>query len=89
MKRKFYGIAYTYNVGSVRNRLKKLGYEADPEYEGDLPFIYISGSVDGFSWFEEANYNAPVLTMHGMVDCTNNDDLFFAIAALRDDTDFM
>lgn len=89
MKRKFYGIAYTHNVGYVRNQLKKLGYTAHPMYEGDLPFIYISGSIDDFSWYEEANYHAPVLTMHGMVDCTDNDTLFFAIAALRDDTDFM
>ena len=69
----------------LKDKLKKLGYKdvGKVRYHGEPQYIYCNGSV----FYEspciiEERYNA-------FIDCDDNEDLFIALAALRDDSDYM
>lgn len=74
----------------LRLRLEELGYEKSMLFEGDLPYLYTNICKGGElkSSYDEANFDAPILfhTNGSIINCKGNEDLFLAIAALRDDS---
>lgn len=69
----------------LKEKLKELGYKdvGKVRYYGESQYIYCEGRV----FYEspciiEARYNT-------FIDCGDNEELFLAIAALRDDSDYM
>ena len=79
------------NTKSLQYKLEKLGYKKSVFFQGDLPFIYVGDSNTLGAEYNEANYDAPILfhTNNSKIDCGTNEELFLAIAALRDDSDYM
>lgn len=79
------------NTKSLRYKLEKLGYKKSVFFQGDLPFIYVGDSNTLGAEYNEANYDAPILfhTNNSKIDCGTNEELFLAIAALRDNSDYM
>ena len=69
----------------LKEKLKELGYKdvGKARYYGESQYIYCEGRI----FYEspctiEARYNT-------FIDCGVNEELFLAIAALRDDSDYM
>ena len=88
------------NTKELRDKLEDLGYEEYPYgYIGDENLYaesYREGWFDGMEWHvtgEIPNYDSTtdddVKGGDYGVDCGVNEDLFLAIAALRDDSDYM
>ena len=73
------------NTQEIRNKLSKIGYLESAFYCGDLSNLCVN--VLGNGEYDEANDYAPLLC--NAIDCGDNEDLFLAIAARRDDTDYM
>lgn len=70
------------NTPELRKKLEELGYNRHPSY-GDNEYLYLNR---GFYHTNVVGYSEEI---ERMVDCGNNEELFLAIAALRDDTDYM
>ena len=68
------------NTQELRDRLSKIGYCESVFYCGDLSNLCVN--VLGNGEYDEANNYAPLLC--NAIDCGYNEDLFLAIAALRD-----
>lgn len=89
------------NTPELRKKLEKLGYKICIccEFDGAyiLKNLINNGTIHGFGYYsedsgfknkEEMIKNFEVNSAeNGRVDCGTNEDLFLAIAALRDDTD--
>lgn len=71
------------NTQELRNKLSEIGYLESAFYCGDLSNLCVN--VLGNGEYDESNDYAPLLC--DAIDCWENEDLFLAIAALRDDTD--
>lgn len=74
------------NTANIRNRLRGLGYYCNP-YIG---WNNLYTSIFGFSSvcsMEDNDMNAMSARMGNIIDCGTNEELFIAIASLRDDTD--
>lgn len=84
------------NTPELRKKIEELGYE--PSYQMTLyPNAYKNIAVCNF--FGSRYYGVSddettrpgditdAIKNRGMIDCGTNEDLFFALAALRDDTD--
>lgn len=67
------------NTIELRNKLRGLGYKVFPDI-----FNHPCLSVEGGLAIPADGYNR-----NGLYDCGTNPDLFLAIAALRDDSDYM
>ena len=72
------------NTQEIRIRLSEMGYSESVFFCGDLSNLCVNVLCNGE--YDEANDYAPLLC--NAVDCFENEDLFLAIAALRDDSDF-
>ena len=70
------------NTSELRGKLSKIGYFESVFYCGDLSNLCVN--VLGNGEYDEANNYAPLLC--NAIDCGYNEDLFLAIAALRDDS---
>ena len=82
------------NTSELRKKLEELGYEPS-FYIGKYPEVYKNIAVCTF--FEnryyglsekEARHSGDIndaIKNSGLIDCGTNEDLFFALAALRDD----
>ena len=79
------------NTKELRYKLEKLGYKKSVFFQGDLPFIFVEDSNTLGAEYNEANHNAPILfhTNNIRINCGTNEALFLAIAAIRDDSDYM
>jgi hypothetical protein len=81
------------NTQELRRGLKELGYShGKPKYYADddnkYDFIMCNNGI--FFLLSQKNHvirNGHPLKKRGSVDCGTNEELFLAIAALRDDTD--
>lgn len=71
------------NTQELRDKLIEIGYSESAFYCGDLSNLCVN--VLGNGEYDEANDYAPLLC--NAIDCWENEDLFIAIAALRDDSD--
>lgn len=84
------------NTQEIRNKLEKLGYyKNSPKWTDDCSIIWTyQYPVKGFdtpNYVIADSFDIPfdkVSVLRGkFIDCGTNEDLFLAIAALRDDTD--
>lgn len=69
------------NTPELRNKLQDMGYKQNIYDKNEYPWLAVNHNMfisvsKGFERLPEFN-----------IDCGENEDLFFAIAALRDDTD--
>lgn len=73
------------NTDNIRNRLKELGYYCNPYLGWHNLCTCMFGIISVYSWRDD-DINA-LKEIDVLVDCGANEELFLAIAALRDDTD--
>lgn len=73
------------NTANIRNRLKELGYYCNPYLGWHNLFTCVFGVNSVYS-LDDYDTNG-LKEIYGLIDCGTNEDLFLAIAALRDDTD--
>ncbi len=74
------------NTANIRNRLRGLGYYCNPY----LGWNNLYTSLFGFSSvcsMEDNDMNAMSARMDNIIDCGTNEELFIAIASLRDESD--
>ena len=74
------------NTKKIRERLKKLGYKENPykSITNDEKWIYCNSQY--FS-IESPLIIQSIEGYEGTINCEDNENLFFAIAALREDID--
>lgn len=70
------------NTPELRKKLEELGYKECIGEEG--PFLFTSHNIFD-CMYTECGLND--LAYNGLIDCGTNENLFLAIAALRDDID--
>lgn len=73
------------NTTSIRNRLKELGYYCNPYLGWHNLFTCVFGINSVYS-LDDYGKNG-LKGIDGLIDCGANEELFLAIAALKDDTD--
>lgn len=73
------------NTANIRNRLKELGYYCNPYLGWHNLCTCIFGIISVYSWCDD-DINA-LKEIDVLVDYGTNEELFLAIAALRNDTD--
>lgn len=73
------------NTANIRNRLKELGYYCNPYLGWHNLFTCVFGINSVYS-LDDYGKNG-LKGIDGLIDCGTNEDLFLALAALRDDTD--
>lgn len=73
------------NTANIRNRLKELGYYCNP-YLGWHNLCTCVFGVNSVYSLDDYDTNG-LKEIDGLIDCGTNEELFLAIAALRDDTD--
>jgi hypothetical protein len=73
------------NTANIRNRLKELGYYCNPYLGWHNLFTCVFGVNSVYS-LDDYETNG-LKEIDGLIDCGTNEDLFLALAALRDDTD--
>lgn len=73
------------NTANIRNRLKELGYYCNPYLGWHNLFTCVFGINSVYS-LDDYGKNG-LKGIDGLIDCGANEELFLAIAALRDDTD--
>lgn len=73
------------NTVNIRNRLKELGYYCNPYLGWHNLFTSVFGINSVYS-LDDYHTNG-LKEIDGLIDCGANEELFLAIAALRDDTD--
>ena len=70
------------NTPELRKKLEELGYNRHPSY-GDNEYLYLNR---GFYHTNVVGYSEEI---ERMIDCESNEELFLALAALRNDSDYM
>ena len=88
--------AFTENTPEMREWLGGLEYEKHVYYRDYEKFIY-TRYVNGINWFISTNditvvkysNTLPEISPKGAIDCRSNPDLFKAVAAIRDDSDYL
>lgn len=73
------------NTPKLRKYLKNLGYKQIESLGGDSIFCY----PDMMSFAESYLQDFPQEALAGFTNCENSETIFKAIAALRDDSDYM
>lgn len=73
------------NTANIRNRLKELGYYCNPYLGWHNLCTCVFGIKSVYS-LDDYDTNG-LKEIDGLIDCGTNEELFLAIAALRDDTD--
>lgn len=78
------------NTPELRNKLKELGYEPS-EWVSDDNELCLATGMDKFITIKNETFDScnPHTTWNcaGRIDCNDNEELFLAIAAIRNDTD--
>jgi hypothetical protein len=74
------------NTANIRNRLKELGYYCNPYLGWHNLYTSIFG-VTSICSMDDDDINALSEEIDSLIDCGTNEELFLAIASLRDDTD--
>ena len=75
------------NTANIRNRLKELGYYCNPYLGWHNLFTCVFGINSVYS-LDDYDTNG-LKEIDGLIDCGTNEELFLAIAALRDDSNYM
>lgn len=77
------------NTPELRKKLEELGYEPN-KYEcfwEDNNRYIITTIFEGYGYYTLCIKNCYLLENETFIDCGTNEDMFLALAALRDDTD--
>ena len=69
------------NTPELRKKLEELGYNQHPSYYDNGQYLYLNR---GFYHTNVVGYTEEIKRM---IDCGTNEELFIALATLRDDTD--
>ena len=69
------------NTPELREKLEELGYNRHPSYGDNGQYLYLNR---GFYHTNVIGYSEEI---ERMVDCGTNEELFLALAALRNDSD--
>ena len=80
------------NTLELRNKLEELGYEPNGYecfWEDNSRYIITTIDNQGYSYYTLCIKDSCLLENELFIDCEDNEELFFAIAALRDDSDYM
>ena len=81
------------NTPELRKKLKELGYEFNGADHIELDCIVTFPHHDTFGVFTAYHFNiyddSFKTVWKGYIDCGTNEELFLALAALRDDSDYM
>ena len=75
------------NTANIRNRLKELGYYCNPYLGWNNLFTCVFGVNSVYS-LDDYSTNG-LKEIYDLIDCGTNEELFLAIAALRDDSNYM
>lgn len=79
------------NTANIRNRLEEFGYYCNP-YVGWRNLYYnLCTNIFGVNlvYSLDDDDTDDLEKIDGLIDCGTNEELFLAIAALRDDTNYM
>ena len=71
------------NTPELRKELDVLGYNRHPSYSDNVQYLYLNR---GFYHTNVVGYTEEI---ERMIDCGTNEELFLALSALRDDSDYM
>lgn len=74
------------NTTKIRDRLKELDYNCNPYLGWHNLYTTIHGYASVYSMNDD-DINVLSKKIDSFIDCGTNEELFLAIAALRDDTD--
>ena len=74
------------NTPELRKKLEELGYKYSTFDDLKLDGIITFPNKSKYSVWANYHFNEKY-TLKSYIDCGTNEDLFFALAALRDDTD--
>lgn len=79
------------NTPELRKRLEELGYLSPSEIWYDENFaictIYRDNKGEYFTFKIDDDFERTIVPSYPYIDCGDNEELFLALAALRDDTD--
>ena len=76
------------NTPELRKKLEELGYEANTYecfWDDENRYIITTIGSNGFAFYTLCIKNCCILENKEYIDCGDNEELFLAIAALRDD----
>lgn len=74
------------NNSELRNKLKELGYYCNPYLGWNNLYTSTYGLASVYSMSDDINVISKEMDI---IDCGTNEELFLAIAALRDDSNYM
>ena len=80
------------NTPELRKKLEELGYKPNGYecfWEDNSRYIITTIDNQGYSYYTLCIKDSCLLENELFIDCEDNEELFFAIAALRDDSDYM
>lgn len=80
------------NTPELRKKLEELGYTPNSYecfWDDDNRYLITFISPTGFDGFGLCITDCCILYNKSYIDCGDNEDLFLALAALRDDSDYM
>ena len=80
------------NSPELRKKLEELGYEPNAYesfWEDDNRYIITTIGSQGYGYYTLCIKNCCLLENELFIDCGTNEELFLALAALRDDSDYM
>lgn len=78
------------NTPELRKKLEELGYTPNSYecfWDDDNRYLITFISPSGFNGYGLCITDCCILSNKSYIDCGTNEDLFLAVAALRDDTD--
>jgi hypothetical protein len=78
------------NTPELRKKLEELGYEANSYecfWDDENRYIITTIGSNGFAFYTLCIKNCCILENKEFIDCGDNEELFIAIASLRDDSD--
>lgn len=80
------------NSPELREKLEELGYEPnvyESFWEDNNRYIITKTDSHGYAFYSLCIKNCYALENELYIDCGDNEELFLAIVALRDDSDYM
>ena len=80
------------NTPELRKKLEELGYKPNGYecfWEDNSRYIITTIDNQGYSYYTLCIKDSCLLENELFIDCEDNEELFLALAALRDDSDYM
>ena len=77
------------NTKGLHNKLYNLGDRKGKFLSGNDNGVLLCADYSIYRSYDDKSYNSDSLIKDGYIDCGTNEELFLAIAALRDNSDYM